>query len=227
MPLLTNVHTGLTLLWSLRLISFLLHREYVNWPQWHDKLAEVDERANAQSRISIWVTCSLFYAMMMAPCINRMKEAVLGGKVTKWGNLGKTGICLQGGGLFLEALADFQKGRFKRIEGNRNRFCDKGIWNFFSHPNYLGEIIFWSGTFLGGVACNGTLSDWTISIVGLLFLLTVMKGACDSLDSKHIKNYGHDDYYWAFRRKRCFFGPNIIPSSIIPAKRRRGIARSS
>jgi steroid 5-alpha reductase family enzyme len=148
-----------------------------------------------------------------------MKEATIGTNVSKWGNAGKTGICMQGGGLLLETVADLQKGQFKRISGNRNRFCNVGVWNFFSHPNYLGEMVFWVGTFLGGVACNNTMSDWSISIAGLLFILTVMKGACDSLDSKHIKNYGHDEEYLGFRKKRCFVGP--VPSIL---QRRRKLS---
>ena len=76
-----------------------------------------------------------------------------------WGKVGKTGISMQIGGLILESLADYQKGRFKRMEGNRNRWCNVGLWKHFTHPNYLGEVIFWVGTFTGGVTCNKTVPE--------------------------------------------------------------------
>ena len=206
-PKLSNVHTGLTLLWAIRLTSFLLHREYVAWPQWHEKLVEVNERADGQAKFSIWITCSVIYSMMMMPCINRMKEAVLGMKLTPWGLVGKCGILMQVSGLLLETVGDYQKGSFKAGEGNRNEWCNVGLYRYWPFPNYLGEVVFWIGTFLGGVACNKKLSDWIISTAGLMFILTVMKDNVESLNSKHLKRYGRDEDFMEARRKLCFLGP--------------------
>ncbi len=191
----------MTLLWSVRLIGFLLHREFINWPQWHLKLKDVNERATAQSKIAIWLTCASFYSLMMLPCVYRLT------KETTWGIVGKFGICLQGIGLVLESVADYQKGRFKKQEGNRHRFCNVGIWNYFTHPNYLGEMIFWFGNWLGGIGGYSSILEWTLSTAGLLFVLVVMKGAIDSLSSKHLRNYGRDESFLEFRRSHSLLGP--------------------
>ncbi len=32
---------------------------------------------------------------------------------------------------------------------------DRGVWAYCRHPNYLGEILFWWGVFLFGLAADG------------------------------------------------------------------------
>ena len=202
-PLFTYLHTGMVVLWSIRLISFLLHREFVTWPEWHEKVCEVDKRTSNRMKSSVWLTCGAFYAMMMYPCANRMNDAIKNGKdASMWGIVGRIGLMCQALGLILEAIADYQKAEFKRRSGNRNKWCNVGLWSKFSHPNYLGEAIFWSGTFLGGVACNETAKDWLMSTTGILFILTVIKGAVESLQKKHIKNYGQDPIFIEFNKQR-------------------------
>jgi len=202
---LANFHTFLTLLWSLRLTTFLLHREFINWPDWHTKLLEVNERATTQSKVNIWLTCGSFYSLMVLPCIYRLRRN------TEFGIVGKIGVFLQVLGLSLETIADYQKGVFKKQEGNRYRFCAVGIWSFSTAPNYLGEILFWCGTYIAGVGSFSSFLEWTASTVGLLFLLVVMKGAIDSLASKHMKNYGLDEDFLEFRQRHNILGYRPSP----------------
>jgi steroid 5-alpha reductase family enzyme len=122
--------------------------------------------------------------------------------ITKWGAAGRTGLLLQILGLLLETVADYQKGEFKRKNGDKNKWCNVGLWSKFSHPNYLGEAIFWSGVFLGGAGCNKTARDWLISTTGLVFIFAVLKGAVESLESKHIKNYSQNPDFIEFRKQR-------------------------
>jgi steroid 5-alpha reductase family enzyme len=44
-------------------------------------------------------------------------------------------------GFGLEAIADFQKRRFKADPANKGKYIDTGLWSISRHPNYLGEII--------------------------------------------------------------------------------------
>lgn len=202
-PLLTYVHTGMVVLWAVRLIAFLLHREFISWPEWHEKVREVHYRTTSKMKSYVWLTCGVFYSMMMYPCANRMRNAIEQGQnATNWGALGHTGVVLQILGLLLETIADNQKGNFKRKIGNRNKWCNVGLWSTISHPNYLGEAIFWSGVFLGGIGCNRTAKDWLISTTGLVFILSVLKGAVESLESKHMKNYSRDPEFIQFKKRQ-------------------------
>jgi len=49
------------------------------------------------------------------------------------------GIILFAYGFLLEAIADVQKYRFRSVvqKGDRSAICDKGVWAWSRHPNYL------------------------------------------------------------------------------------------
>merc|ERR1719232_300045 len=75
-PTLTNIHTILVFLWSMRLLVFLLYREYFSWPQLHVRMQETNERAKLQSKFSIWMSCSCYYTCLFLPCLSRMQQAI-------------------------------------------------------------------------------------------------------------------------------------------------------
>lgn len=210
--------------WSVRLTLFLLHREFINWKEWHDKLIETNNRSNETSesskKISIWLTTSTCYSCMIMPCVYRLKASTSSQftlkqqpPIKQWGVVGKMGIVLQSIGLLLEIIADAQKAKFKSREGNRYRWCNVGLWNYSTHPNYLGEVMFWFGTYLGGISCCNTIIQYTLCSIGLMFILMVMKGAIDSLSSKHRVKWGHDLNWLEFKRTHSILGPIRLSNS--------------
>jgi steroid 5-alpha reductase family enzyme len=199
---LTALHSVLTVLWGIRSASFFLYREYVSWPQLHDKVVEVNQMARLSSKFFCWLIYSFFYAAMASPCLFRLKAQ------TRWGVFGKIALGLQGTGLLLESLADYQKSAFKSLPGNRNRWCNVGLFTFSAFPNYLGEIVFWYGTFLAGIATYEKPQQWTMATTGLLFISIVIRGAVSSLGAKQLRKYGGMAEYAEFRRTHTILGPN-------------------
>jgi steroid 5-alpha reductase family enzyme len=114
---------------------------------------------------------------------------------------------MQALGLLLETVADQQKMTFKSQPGNRNRWCNTGLWKYSTHPNYLGEQLFWLGSFLGGLSCYLTRVNLGMAIFGLLFISIVLSGARVSLGSKHLRKYGADVEFLDFRRTHSMWGP--------------------
>lgn len=57
------------------------------------------------------------------------------------------GICIIIFGIFLEFLADREMHEHLNAE-NAGKVCRRGLWKFSRHPNYLGEISVWAGTFI-------------------------------------------------------------------------------
>jgi len=65
----------------------------------------------------------------------------------------------------LEATADEQLRRFRRTAGGPGRTLASGLWAWSRHPNYVGEMLFWWGLFLFGLAAD---PSWWWTIVGPL-----------------------------------------------------------
>jgi steroid 5-alpha reductase family enzyme len=70
----------------------------------------------------------------------------------------------------VEALADAQLKRFAAGPANRGRIADVGLWRWVRHPNYLGEIAFWWGLWLFGLAAA---PSWWWTVVGPLAMVAL------------------------------------------------------
>jgi len=77
------------------------------------------------------------------------------------------------GAIALEAIADEQLRRFRLRPSAA--VCASGVWRYSRHPNYLGEILFWVGLWLFGLAAGAPW--WTVAgplaMVGLFNLASI------------------------------------------------------
>jgi steroid 5-alpha reductase family enzyme len=80
------------------------------------------------------------------------------------------------GGIALEATADLQLRRFLRRRRDPSEILTGGVWAWSRHPNYLGEMLFWWGIFLFGLAAAPRWA-WTavgaLAITALFLLVSV------------------------------------------------------
>jgi len=60
--------------------------------------------------------------------------------------------------ILVEWIADEQLKSFKK-ETSGKAYMDKGLWSIMRHPNYFGEILFWTGMFLF-VLASGSYDGW-------------------------------------------------------------------
>jgi steroid 5-alpha reductase family enzyme len=72
----------------------------------------------------------------------------------------------------LETVADNQMRAFVRDPANRGRPNDVGLWGRSRHPNYLGEITFWCGVFLFGLAAA---PSWWWTVVGPVVMVLLFE----------------------------------------------------
>ncbi len=73
----------------------------------------------------------------------------------------------------IEALSDIQLRRFTGDPANRGKTVDIGLWKHSRHPNYLGEIGFWWGMWLFGLAAAPT---WWWTVIGPLAMVGLFLG---------------------------------------------------
>lgn len=72
----------------------------------------------------------------------------------------------------IEGLADLQLRDFRR-QAKPGDICDVGLWKYSRHPNYFGELGFWVGLWLFGVAAGAPW--WTVA--GVVAMVALFLGA--------------------------------------------------
>jgi steroid 5-alpha reductase family enzyme len=87
-----------------------------------------------------------------------------------WGWLDVVAVLVTGAAILVEAVADRQLHRFAGDPGNHGRIMDRGLWRYSRHPNYLGEITFWWGLWLLGLAAAPRWW-WTVAGPVVMILL--------------------------------------------------------
>ena len=122
-----------------------------------------------------------------------------------------SGLALWLVGFALEVTADRQKSAFNQRPENVGRFIERGLWSRCQHPNYLGEILLWSGVFVYGAAEYEGL-EW-LALLSPLFvygLLTRVSGI-PLLDARAARRWGADPDYQRYRRRTPLLWPRLRP----------------
>ena len=78
----------------------------------------------------------------------------------RFGALDGIAMIVTGGAVLIELVADEQLRRFGRTKKS-GEIMATGLWSWSRHPNYFGELSFWWGLFLFGLAANPSYW-WTV-----------------------------------------------------------------
>jgi steroid 5-alpha reductase family enzyme len=103
-------------------------------------------------------------------CLPLWPALTAGGRAV--GVLDAAALAVTAGAIGIEAAADFQLSRFLSRASSGRRLIDEGLWKLLRHPNYVGEVAFWWGLWLFGLAADPSWW-WTIAgpaAITLMFL---------------------------------------------------------
>jgi steroid 5-alpha reductase family enzyme len=238
-PLLSsaNLSSVLVLLWGVRLGAFLLWREYLNWPALHSHMRHVKAPPLVPTQLLGWVVYSGLYLCVASPVLFQQQNLKNATTAADWTGKSsrpvahhhsKVALALQVAGLLLEATADLQKSLFKAQY--RHDWCNVGVWRYSTHPNYLGEALFWVGAHLNGLSnlihsrhqrsLLALTAQLLTSGAGLSFVLSVLRGAVVHSEDTQRRKYGTDPSFAAFQETYGLFGYRLFQQSIRPALRR-------
>ena len=189
------------IMYGLRLSGFLAYRE-IKSASYNKKMKnEISDGSHMPliAKIMLWITCALLYITMTSPVIYRF--------VNNYGmdNYFTVGMIITVCGIVLEAESDLQKGFQKKK--NPKRFCDKGLFKIVRCPNYLGELIIWTGVFVSGLNILSGIGQWIVAIIGYLGIVYIMFSGARRLEIRQDKNYGDDPEYKKYKKKT----PILIP----------------
>ena len=153
--------------------------------------------------ITVWVFCALLYVGQVSPVVFFLANKASGAPVNEvWAWIGAG---LMAVGVILESVADAQKKAAKKI--NKHRFVDTGVYRLVRCPNYLGELIIWTGSF---VVCFGACCaawQWIIAGIGYIGIVYVMFSGARRLEIRQNGAYGSDPEYQAYIKKT----PILLP----------------
>ena len=176
-------------LYGLRLGGYLAIREFKSSSYKKNMVGEVKDGKSVPFgvKIAIWITCAALYVTQVSPVFYRLHN---GSGTNLWTYVG-AGIMLLG--VVLESAADIQKNNAKKR--NPKRFVDTGLYRLVRCPNYLGEMIFWTGVLVSGIGAVSGVGQWIVVAVGYIGIIFVMFSGARRLEIRQNKNYGNDPEY--------------------------------
>ncbi|KAL6628603.1 DUF1295-domain-containing protein [Neocallimastix sp. 'constans'] len=189
------------IMYGLRLGIYLFIREHKS-NSFRNKIN--NERKNSSDmsfsgKCSTWIGCASIYACEVSPLFFRLSNG------TPDNMMAYLGMIIAILGFLFESIGDQQK--FNAKKKNPTSFVSSGLYKYVRCPNYLGEILVWTGVFLSGITSYKNIWQWTISLFGYLCILSVMLSAVRSLEGRQNKAYGNDKKYQEYIKKT----PIIIP----------------
>ena len=206
----------LFLIYGCRLGGYLLIREVKSASYRNTMKKEIKDGSSMKmvAKISIWVSCALLYALQVSPLLFRMMGAESELNKNPEVAVGGTdmvtiiGAVIMALGILLESAADFQKSQAKKV--NPSRFCDNGLYKIVRCPNYLGEVLFWTGVFVSGVNIYASIWQWIAAAIGYVCIVYIMFGGARRLELRQNRNYGDDPEYQAYVKKTPILLP-LVP----------------
>lgn len=191
----------LLVIYGVRLGGYLLFREIKSASYRNTMEKEIKDGSDMKfiAKFGIWISCALLYTLQVSPIFFRLENGA--GTDT----VGMVGAVIMAFGILMESLSDWQKSRAKAK--NPSRFCDTGLFRLVRCPNYLGEILFWTGVLVSGVNVLSGGWQWTAAIIGYICIVYIMFGGARRLEIRQNKNYGKDPEYQAYVKET----PILIP----------------
>ena len=179
----------LFMVYGCRLGGYLAYRELKSTSYSKNMKGEIKDGKTVPFgvKIAIWVTCALLYVTQIAGVFYRLHNGA-GTNVCTW-----IGAAIMVFGIVLESAADIQKNQAKKI--NPRRFVDTGLYRIVRCPNYLGEMIFWTGALVSGIGAVSGFGQWAMVLVGYVGIIFVMFSGARRLEIRQNKNYGNDPEY--------------------------------
>ncbi|KAL9190223.1 hypothetical protein ACHAXT_007434 [Thalassiosira profunda] len=235
-------HAFALFFYGTRLDLFLFYREAF-LPRFRAMRERIEERAKKQGgrlkRTPFILSCAFLYFCMMSPLL------VTGQLCEGVGMACPPGLALGGGltsileqslrstvavallGFLLGALGDLNKTLGKAIQGE-DALITGGIFRFFRHPNYTGEVIGWVSScfaaFLavawkasadaggGSLALSKSMAPYLLlSVMGATGISFVLATATTGLEFRQNEKYGDTDEYkdWI---KKSWVGFKMTPT---------------
>lgn len=199
------IQAALFVAYGVRLSGFLLVREFKNVTFKKTDVAKDTLAKNGEKKMpvfvlaTIWVTVSFLYVAQVSPMLFRYDNGSADWIVPV------VGFAVSVFGLILESIADKQKSAQKKVRPDM--VATQGLYKMCRCPNYLGEILFWTGVFISGITAYATVGQWITAVVAYICIVFIMFNGAQRLEKRQMARYGENEEYNTYANKT----PIIIP----------------
>jgi steroid 5-alpha reductase family enzyme len=191
----------LFLAYGIRLSGFLLYREIKN-ASYRKTLKEAtgnDKKMPVFVLVTIWIVVAVLYTAQVSPMLYRYMNGATDVVVPL------VGMVISVFGLILEATADRQKSAQKKA--NPDMVATEGLFRLVRCPNYLGEILFWTGVLVSGLTAYEGFGQWLMAILAYLCIVYIMFNGAQRLEKRQMARYGSQSAYTDYANRT----PIILP----------------
>ena len=178
---------GCIAVWAIRLGSFLFLRIH--------KAGEDRRFRTIKPNFTRFLMTWTLQGMWVSMCLLCVLTALSSFTGVIMNNLFFVGLVIYVLGLVIEIVADQQKTVFRREPKNKDKFITTGLWSLSRHPNYLGEILLWSGIAIMSVSSLQGLQYLTLISPLFVYILLVYISGIRLLENQAEKKWGHLDSY--------------------------------
>ena len=195
------IQAALFVAYGIRLSGFLLVRELktASYKKTFQEVSGEGKKMPFFVLFTIWVSVTVLYVAQVSPMLfrydNGASDLVLP----------LVGIVISILGLILESVADNQKSAQKKVRPDM--VATQGLYKLCRCPNYLGEIIFWTGVFIAGITAYATVGQWITAILAYVCIVYIMFNGAQRLEKRQMARYGENEEYNTYANKT----PIIIP----------------
>lgn len=188
----TTICCILLIIYGFRLGGYLAIREFKSSSYKKNMTGEIKDGKTIPFgvKIAIWITCAALYVTQVSGIFYRLHNTS-GSNI--WTYIGAFIMLF---GIVLESAADIQKNNAKKV--NSKRFVDTGLYRIVRCPNYLGEMIFWTGVLISGIGAITGIGQWIVVLIGYVGIIFVMFSGARRLEIRQNKNYGTDPEYQSY-----------------------------
>lgn len=195
---------GVLFIYGIRLAMYLLLRERRS-ASYKKILYQPENTARKPlfAMFMIWISCALLYVGQISPVtfyLYNMAHLAPVNDLWAW-----IGALVAAAGVVIEMVADAQKSAAKRV--NAHRFVDTGLYRIVRCPNYFGEVLMWTGSFLICFGACCTVGQWVIASLGYIGIVYVMFSGARRLELRQTETYGADAEFQAYIKRT----PLILP----------------